>query len=184
MTDPLTAAKWLGDPSVDIEAARRCLPADEPAPGLELDVSDAGARFAADETESAVEVDEAALAALRRGLSLLTPEAAATLLARLPAPPAAPSSRHESGAIQSVGLRLAPALGPWLAPRLPADAVETLRDGSLLYRLEVTDPAALLPWLLRLGPRVEVVEPRALRLQTADEAAALAERHRLTPPEI
>ena len=46
MTDPLTAAKWLGDPSVDIEAARRCLPADEPAPGLELDVSEAGIRHA------------------------------------------------------------------------------------------------------------------------------------------
>ncbi len=55
--------------------------------------------------------------------------------------------------------------------------VETLEDGSTLWRAEVTDLQAWLPWIRSWGPACEVMEPQVLREQLRQEARTLARQY-------
>lgn len=182
---------WLlppGAPAEAVPAVLAALPPDDPAVGIEVDVSADGAVvIARSDADREIDLDERHLVVLRHGLGLLgTPEAAA-LLARLPEPPAA---THADGAIDgshadaahvttTVILRLSPAVGAGITRR---GLGERQRDGSTLLTVESADPDALFPWLLRLGPRVEVLAPRPLRLRMVDATLALSDRYREPPP--
>jgi proteasome accessory factor C len=69
----------------------------------------------------------------------------------------------EAGDGMTVRLRLDPLLSAWAEEQAAFDAVESLPDGSVLCTLRVNDPGWLERELLRLGPRVEVLEPAGLR---------------------
>ena len=196
------AAAWLVGEGLRVHETLteglRTLPSDDPAPGIEVDVGASGVQL---RTHAAsvhqLSLTERQLAALRRGLSLLEAQgvaAVADLRSRLaegsaPDHPAGPAhqtppdaGRQEPGS--PVVLRLSPAMGTWLEGWGLEGRVERQRDGSALLRLEVGATEDVLPWLLRLGPRVEVDTPRSVQLAVVDGAAAMAERYRLDPPEI
>jgi predicted DNA-binding transcriptional regulator YafY len=149
------------------------LPPDEPAPGVEVDISAAGEdRRLLPDAALEVEMDEDEWQAIEHGLDLTNPERT----------PTADGPDGEGTTV--ITLRVAPALARSFAEEWPGGAVERQRDGSALVRLtaQTAQLDTLLPWLLRLGPRAEILSPHSFKLAMADGAADLALRHR-APPE-
>lgn len=197
-------AEWLaGEPGPrpveGFEAVLAALPADDPAPGLEVDVGPSGARLGVQaEVSWRVTLADDELAALRRGLSMLAEAgsmAAAQLESRLsangpddvdPRPDRHQADQPDQADDDAVTLvvRLAPALAAWVDARLGSHHVERRRDGSAVVRLATSSVRGLMPWLLRIGPRAELLEPRTAAMALAEGAADLAERYRAQPPEI
>lgn len=200
-------AEWLAGapgprPVEGFEAVLAGLPADDPAPGLEVDVGPSGARLGVQaEVSWRVTLADDELAALRRGLSMLAEAgsmAAAQLESRLSAngrDDADPGpDRHQADQTDqpdqagddavTLVVRLAPALAAWVDARLGSQHVERRRDGSAVVRMATPSVRGLLPWLLRIGPRAELLEPRTAAMALAEGAADLAERYRAQPPEI
>lgn len=60
----------------------------------------------------------------------------------------------------------------------PSQALETLPDGSLVWRARVAGLLEVRSWILGWGAAAEVLEPPALRAWVADQVAAAAERYR------
>ncbi|MFC1707609.1 helix-turn-helix transcriptional regulator [Planctomycetota bacterium] len=56
-------------------------------------------------------------------------------------------------------------------------SLEEREDGSVVHRLQVTDEAAFVSWLLRHAQHVRVLEPASLRKRFRDAVRRLIERH-------
>jgi predicted DNA-binding transcriptional regulator YafY len=159
------------------------LPADDPDPGVEVDVSPAGVIVRWTDAPRPIRLADDELAALRHGLSLIRGPEAAALRNRLPDAPAEVSDDAPLPGEAELVLRLAPAPGAWLLARAIGD-VDSQRDGSVLWRVRTAGEADMLAWLLRLGPRVEIVSPRPRRTALIEQVIVLAEQLRSEPPTI
>jgi WYL domain-containing protein len=191
------AAHWLlstgGRPLTEgLVNALRGLPSHDPAPGVEVDIGGSGTEVrvrAAHQLSVSLVRDEVEV--LRGGLAALAQAgvaAARGLLARLTAgeaeePPAKlPEGLLEQPPASSLTIRLSPALGSWLRRRIEGLARE--RDGTVIASVELSAVEGISPWLLRLGPRIEIVGPREMRTLLANSARALAEHYRSEPLDI
>ena len=52
-----------------------------------------------------------------------------------------------------------------------------LADGGLLFTVRVSDPREMRPWIRSWGADVEVLEPRDLRDEMAEQAQRMAARY-------
>ena len=175
---------------MNLDHVLAALPADEPAPGVEVDVTAAGVATRATGEPRQVSLADDEIAALRAGLEALAgdgDQGAAALLARWPPATGSGAVADEGGipeTAETLVLRVAPALASWLGERVGDESVQVQRDGSALWSVGLSSRDGLLPWLLRLGPRVEILGPRPLRAALIDETTAWAERYRTEPEEL
>jgi predicted DNA-binding transcriptional regulator YafY len=65
----------------------------------------------------------------------------------------------------------------------PTQAIEPLPDGGCLFRVRVSEPLEMQPWIRSWGAQVEVLSPDWLRERVADELRRASDRYWLAPPD-
>ncbi len=75
-----------------------------------------------------------------------------------------PPWRYRDGPAETVTIRFAPDIAWMIEDNLQSgQSFEAAPDGSGILRLEVTEPAALIPFVAQYGPDAEILGPAAIR---------------------
>jgi predicted DNA-binding transcriptional regulator YafY len=91
-----------------------------------------------------------------------------------------------SGHPQEIRLRFSPRVARFVRERrpLPEQRIQTLSDGSILFRAEVNNLDEVAWWLVQYGGDAYVQHPPALRDRVLSIAGSILTRHGVAPPQF